>query len=42
MGLQIIVSAHALIVITKPHKAGLRYVLLKVGVCFGVFNRTLN
>ena len=40
MGLQIIVSAHAPIDITKPHKVGLRYVFLKVGACFMVFNRT--
>ena len=32
------VSAHAPVVITKPHKVGLRYAVLEAEVCFGVSN----
>ena len=35
---QIIVSAHAPVEITKPHKIGLGYAVLEAGVCFGVLN----
>ena len=35
---QIIVSAHAPVEITKPHKRGLGYPVVEVGVCFGVLN----
>ena len=38
MGTQIIVSAHATVEITKPHKVELRYPVLEVGVCFRVLN----
>ena len=38
MDLQIIVSTHALAEITKPHKVGLKYVVLEAGVCFEVLN----
>ena len=38
VGLQVIVSAHALVEITKPHKVGLRYAVVETGVCFGVLN----
>ena len=38
MGPQIIVSAHAPVEITKPHKVGLRYAVLGARVCFGVLN----
>ena len=38
MSSQIIVSAHAPVEITKPHKIGLRYTVLEAGVCFGVLN----
>ena len=35
---QIIVSAHAPVEITKPHKIGLGYPVLEAGVCFGNLN----
>ena len=35
---QIIVSAHAPVEITKPHKIELGYTVLEAGVCFGVLN----
>ena len=35
---QVIVSAHAPVEITKPHKIGLGYTVLEAGVCFGVLN----
>ena len=35
---QVIVSAHAPVEITKPHKIGLGYAVLEAGVCFGVLN----
>ena len=35
---QVIVSAHAPVEITKPHKIGLGYAILEAGVCFGVLN----
>ena len=38
MGPQIIVSAHAPVEIPKPHRIGLGYAVLEVGVCFGVLN----
>ena len=38
MGPQIIVSAHAPVEITKPHKVRLRYAVLEAGVCFGILN----
>ena len=38
MSPQIIVSAHAPVEITKPHKIGLGYTVLEAGVCFGVLN----
>ena len=39
MSPQIIVSLHAPVEITKPHKIGLGYTVLEAGVCFGVLNR---
>ena len=36
MSPQIIVSAHAPVEITKPHKIGLGYTVLEAGVCFEV------
>ena len=33
---QVIVSTHAPIEITKPHKIGLGYTVLEAGVCFEV------
>ena len=36
MSPKIIVSAHAPVEITKPHKIGLGYTVLEAGVCFGV------
>ena len=38
MSPQIIVSAHAPVEITKPHKIQLGYTVLEAGVCFGVLN----
>ena len=38
MGLQIIVSAHAPVEITKFHKVGLRHAVLEAEVGFGVLN----
>ena len=38
MSPQIILSVHAPVEITKPHKIGLWYALLGTGVCLGVFN----
>ena len=38
MSPQIIVSGHAPIEITKPHKIGLGYTVLEAGVCFGILN----
>ena len=38
MSPQIILSVHAPVEITKPHKIGLWYAALETGVCFGVFN----
>ena len=38
MSPQIIISAHAPVEITKPHKTGLAYAVLEAGVCFGVLN----
>ena len=38
MGPQITVSAHVPVEITKSHKVGLRYAVLKAGVCFRVLN----
>ena len=35
---QIDVSADAAVEVTKPLKLGLRYAVLKAGVCFGVLN----
>ena len=37
MSPQIILSVHAPLEITKPHKIGLWYAVLETGVCFGVF-----
>ena len=36
MGPNIIVSAYALVEITKPRKVGLRHIVLEAGVCFGI------
>ena len=38
MSPQIIVSAHAPVEITKPHKVGSRYAVLEAGLCSGVLN----
>ena len=38
MSPEIIVSVHASVEITKPHKIGLGYVVLQAGVCFEVLN----
>ena len=38
MSPQIIVSAHAPVEITKPHKIGLGYIVLEAGVFWGVLN----
>ena len=38
MSPQIIVSAHAPVEITKPHKIGLGHTVLEAGVYFGVLN----
>ena len=38
MSPQIILSVHAPVQITKPHKIGLWYTVLETGVCFGVFS----
>ena len=38
MGPKIIVSAHAPVEITKPHKIGLGHAVLEAGACFGVLN----
>ena len=38
MSPQIILSLHAPVEITKPHKIGLWYGALETGVYFGVFN----
>ena len=38
MSPQIILSVHAPVEITKPHKIGLWYAALETGVCFVVFN----
>ena len=35
---QVIVFAHAPVEITKPHKIGLGYTVLKAGACFGALN----
>ena len=35
---QVIVSMHAPVEITKPHKIGLGYTVLETGVCFEVLN----
>ena len=35
---QIILSVHAPVEITKPHKTELWYAVLETRVCFGVFN----
>ena len=39
MSPQIIVSAHAPVEITKPHKIGLGYTVLEAAACFGVLKR---
>ena len=35
---QVIVSVHAPVEKTKPHKIGLGYTVLEAGVCLGVLN----
>ena len=40
MSPQIVVSRHAPVEITKPHKIELGYTVLEAGVCFGVLNGT--
>ena len=38
MSPQVILSVHAPVEITKPHKIGFWYEVLETGVCFRVFN----
>ena len=38
MSPKIILSAHAPVEITIPHKVGLMHAVLEAGVCFGVLN----
>ena len=38
MSPQIILSVHATVKITKPHKIELWYAVLETGACFGFFN----
>ena len=38
MSPQVVLSVHAPVEITKPHKIGFWYAVLETGVCFEVFN----